>query len=74
MTLRDLNPLARSSPGTAILRGLAQDRDALIMDAFFSVAADANNSRVRKQLLPEFERISAKVSVIVGRTQLGLAD
>jgi len=38
------------------------------------VGADASNSRVRKQLLPTFERISAGVSVIVGRTPLVWAD
>jgi 2-polyprenyl-6-methoxyphenol hydroxylase-like FAD-dependent oxidoreductase len=38
------------------------------------IGADASNSRVRKQLLPTFERISAGVSVIVGRTELAWAE
>ncbi len=38
------------------------------------VGADASNSRVRKQYVPHVERISAGVSLIVGRTRLSNID
>lgn len=38
------------------------------------VGADGINSRLRKQLLPDLEIVRAKVTAIVGRTELGSAD
>ncbi|AXC14771.1 monooxygenase, FAD-binding protein [Acidisarcina polymorpha] len=38
------------------------------------VGADGSDSLVRKQLLPGVEKVSTKVSLIVGRTHLGWAD